>query len=201
MTPVSEVGLVNQTVGLETTAGSYIIILNNRTNDRTPAGQDGRQSRKDTIIVKMDANLAKTEAKLGAYLQKPEAWLEKMKARWEVTEAHPEKREENTEEMKSVLEHQEVPKEETAVETIEALEDWYGNQCLTVGRHGRLMKWTQGHGGVTAEVDRRWLAPRAIPAPRDKVIRDQPRTTMHMEPLKDGRSRRDVRRDLNRTMA
>lgn len=40
-----------------------------------------------------------------------------------MTEAHPEKREENTEEMKSVLEHQEVPKEETAVETIEALED------------------------------------------------------------------------------
>jgi hypothetical protein len=37
------------------------------------------------------------------------------------------------EEMKSVVEHQEVPKEEATVETVVALEDQYGDWHLAVG--------------------------------------------------------------------
>jgi hypothetical protein len=167
-----------------------------------PAGQDRCQSRKDTIIAKTDANLAKTEAKLDAYLEKPQAWLEKMKARGEVTEDHPEKREGNTEEMKSILEHQEVPKEEAAVETIKALEDRYGNQRLTVRRRGWLNKRTQGHGGSRQKLATDgWPAMPYLHPASNKVVRDQARTMLYMEPLKDGHSRRDVGRDLNRTMA
>jgi hypothetical protein len=44
-----------------------------------------------------------------------------------VTEAYPEKMEANPEEMKSVAVHEEVPKEESTVETFGALKERYGD--------------------------------------------------------------------------
>jgi hypothetical protein len=49
--------------------------------------------------------------------------------------------------MKSIAEHQEVPKEEAAVETIGALEDRYGDRHLAIGCLRQPKKWTQGDGG------------------------------------------------------
>jgi hypothetical protein len=43
--------------------------------------------------------------------------------------------------------HHEVPNEEATVETSGALEDWYGDRHLVVGRHRQLKKWTHGDGG------------------------------------------------------
>jgi ribosomal protein L37E len=50
------------------------------------------------------------------------------------------------EEMESVVEHQEVRKEKTAVETIRVLEDQYGDWHLAIARHRQLNKWTQVSG-------------------------------------------------------
>jgi hypothetical protein len=48
----------------------------------------------------------------------------------------------NPEELKSVVEHQEVPKEEAAVKTVRAQKEQYGNQHLAVWHHQQLKKWT-----------------------------------------------------------
>jgi hypothetical protein len=45
----------------------------------------------------------------------------------------------------TVAEHQEVSKDEVAVEIIGALEDRYGNWHLAVGRCRQPKKWTQGN--------------------------------------------------------
>jgi hypothetical protein len=77
--------------------------------------------------------------------------------------------------MKSVLEHQEVPKEEAAVETIEALEDRYGNQHL-VGCRGWLKKRIKGHDGSRQKlVADGWPAVQYLHRASDKVVRDQAR--------------------------
>jgi hypothetical protein len=47
----------------------------------------------------------------------------------------------------AVAEHQEVPKEEAAMETIEALEDRYGECYLAASRRRQPTKRTQGDGG------------------------------------------------------
>jgi hypothetical protein len=52
----------------------------------------------------------------------------------------------NPEEIESESEHQGVPKEEAAVETIGALEDRYVDQHLAVGRHRQPKRRTQGDG-------------------------------------------------------
>jgi predicted RNA-binding protein with PUA domain len=51
------------------------------------------------------------------------------------------------EEMKSVAEHQEVPKEKAAVKTIGVLEHRFGDRHLAVGRRRQAKKRTQGDGG------------------------------------------------------
>jgi hypothetical protein len=63
------------------------------------------------------------------------------------TKAYPEKREAIPEEMKYVAEHQEVPKEEAAVDTIGAPEDQHGDRRLAVRRLGQPKKQTHGDGG------------------------------------------------------
>jgi hypothetical protein len=70
-----------------------------------------------------------------------------MKVRREATEAYPEKTGANPEEMKAVAEHQEVPKEEAAVETIGALGDRYRDRHLDVGCRQQLKKQTDGDCG------------------------------------------------------
>jgi hypothetical protein len=62
-----------------------------------------------------------------------DAWLEKMEANWEEKEALEKQRD--------------VPKEYAIVETIEALEDQYGNQHLAIGCRWQPKKRAQGNGG------------------------------------------------------
>jgi hypothetical protein len=50
-----------------------------------------------------------------------------------VTETYPEKMEVNPEEMKSVVEHEEVPMEEAAVKPVRALKKWHGDRNLAAG--------------------------------------------------------------------
>lgn len=47
------------------------------------------------------------------------------------------------EEMKSVAEHQVIPKEEAAVETVRALNKWHGDRHLAVRCPSQPKKWTQ----------------------------------------------------------
>jgi hypothetical protein len=54
----------------------------------------------------------------------------------------------NPEEIKSVAEHQEVPKEELTVVMIGALKEHYGDRHLAIGRRRQLKKWNQGDGGA-----------------------------------------------------
>jgi hypothetical protein len=53
----------------------------------------------------------------------------------------------NREKSDAVAEHQEAPKQEAAVETIEALQDRCGDRHLAVGRRRQPNKRTQGDGG------------------------------------------------------
>jgi hypothetical protein len=104
----------------------------------------------------------------------------------------------NPEEIKSESGHQEVPQE-----TIETLEDGYWDRPLAVERLRQPKKRTQGDGGSRKKL----VAIRRRPAvpflrhARDTVVRDDARTMLFAEPLKDGCSRRDVGRDLNATTA
>jgi hypothetical protein len=81
---------------------------------------------------KFDAHHKRMMARMDSQLQKMEACLGKMEA---------------TEELESEAEHEEVPKEEAAVETFGALKKWYGDWHLAVRRCGQPKKWTKGNGG------------------------------------------------------
>jgi hypothetical protein len=63
-----------------------------------------------------------------------------MEASWGKTET-------NAEEMKSIAVHDEVPKEETAIETSGTQKKRHGDRHLAVSRRGRSKNRTQGHGG------------------------------------------------------
>jgi hypothetical protein len=54
----------------------------------------------------------------------------------------------NPEKIENESEHQEVPNEESAVETIRALEDRYGDWHLAIGCRHQPKKRTQGDGGT-----------------------------------------------------
>jgi hypothetical protein len=64
-----------------------------------------------------------------------------------VTEACLEGKEPTSEEIESEVEHEGVPKEEAAVQSVRALKNRHGNRNLAVGCRGQLKKWTQGNGG------------------------------------------------------
>jgi hypothetical protein len=85
------------------------------TNDATPAGQDEHHSRKNACHPKGDYRRHKDLVK------RDEGQLRSVGG-------HPEKTEANPEEMKSTVVHEEVPKEEAAVETFGALIKRYGDQ-------------------------------------------------------------------------
>jgi hypothetical protein len=64
-----------------------------------------------------------------------------------VTEIYPEKMEANSEEMKSVVEHEEVPKEEAVVKPVSALKKWHGDWNLAAGHCQKLKERNQGNVG------------------------------------------------------
>jgi hypothetical protein len=100
------------------------------------------------------------------------------------------------EKSEGVAEHQEVPKEDTAVEIIGALDDRYGARHLAVGCRRKPKKRTQRDGGSRNKVAAVLILHRA----RDTFVRDQARM-MYKEPRKDGLSGKDDRRDRNATTA
>jgi hypothetical protein len=71
-------------------------------------------------------------------------------------------------ETESKLEHQEVPKEDAAVNIVRALKKWYRDWHLAVGHRSQLKKWTQGIGGSRKKLAAacRGMTRRATPAPR-----------------------------------
>jgi hypothetical protein len=74
----------------------------------------------------------------------------------------------NREKSGAVAEQQDIPKEETAVETIGALKDQYMDRHLSVRRRRQYSKQTQGHGESRQKLAaaRIRMARRAVPAPR-----------------------------------
>jgi hypothetical protein len=96
--------------------------------------------------------LAKMIAKMDAWIEGVEACVGKFEA--------------NREKSDAVVEHQEVPKEEVAVESVRGLEDRYGNWHLAVGHRQQLKKWIQGSGGFWKKLAAacRWITHYAIPA-------------------------------------
>jgi hypothetical protein len=54
----------------------------------------------------------------------------------------------NAEEMKSIEVHEEVPKEETSVETSGTLKKWHRDRHITVSRYGQPKNRMQGNGGL-----------------------------------------------------
>jgi hypothetical protein len=94
----------------------------------------------------MDAILKEINAGQCAWIEEMKAWQKEMKAGREATEAYPEKMEANPEEIKSVAVHQEVPKEESAMETFGTLKKRHGDRHLA-GRRGGPKQRTRGNGG------------------------------------------------------
>jgi hypothetical protein len=111
------------------------------------------------------------QAEIRAIQEKTDANLkeiiEDMKAEREAMEVYPE-------EMKSVAEHEEVPKEEAAVKPVRALKKQHGDQHLAIACHGQLKKQTQGDGASWKELVTtcREMTRRAIPAWRQGPGRD-----------------------------
>jgi hypothetical protein len=116
-----------------------------------------------TNQTKADANLKETN---GEMIAKTDSQLEKMKfclGKTEATdlEAHPEERE-------SEAVHEEVPKEEAAVQSVVALKKRHGDRNLAVGCRRKPKKRTQGNGGSRKKfaATGRGMNRRVIPARR-----------------------------------
>jgi hypothetical protein len=108
----------------------------------------------DTRNAELDAHYEKMITSQKWSTAKMDAWLAEMKdgtketaACQETTEANPEKMEANPGEMRSVTEHEEVPKEEPTVESFGALKKWRGDRHLAVGRCEEPKEQTRGNCG------------------------------------------------------
>jgi soluble cytochrome b562 len=86
-------------------------------------------------------------AKLDIYREEIDVWLEEKKEGGKEMTAYQEAMEAYSEKIKSLVEHQEVPEEEAAVETLGTLEDRYGDRHLAAGRRRPAKKRIQGNGG------------------------------------------------------
>jgi hypothetical protein len=149
----------------------------NGVNDGTPVGADEAYARKDGCLTRRNEDLAKREDGLrrseGGCLEKAKANPDKTKAGLEDMETTENISEErlgkmDTMDLEAVTVHQEVPKEETTVETTGALEDRYGNRHLAVGSHRQPKKRIQGDGGSRQKLAaaRGSLSRRTVPVRR-----------------------------------
>jgi hypothetical protein len=89
-----------------------------------------------------------------------DAWLAEMKGRRKETascqkgtKANPGKMEEYPDEMKCVILHEEVSKEEAVVKIFGALKKLYGDRHLAVGRRGEPKEQTRGNCGSLLQKD------------------------------------------------
>jgi hypothetical protein len=129
----------------------------------------------EEMRAKMDVNQAKTEASLKELKALMDVNLDK-------TEDCMEKMEENPEEIDAVMEHQEDPNEEAAVETIRAFVDRSGDQQPFVGYQNPLKRRTQVDDVCEAPKKqafekRRWMCPECNNGIRGQSIRQQ----LHLE--------------------
>jgi hypothetical protein len=108
----------------------------------------------------------------------------------------------NPSETVNVVAHPEGSNKEVAIETIRGLESRYGGWHLVIGCRRKPKKRTQGDDGSQKKLTaaHRQMILHAIPA-RGTVFRDQARTMLYAEPLKDRRSTGDVGRDVSAKMA
>jgi hypothetical protein len=116
-----------------------------RMDVRIKANNEKSEVIQHTFVSQMDAHQSEIEA----YHEELMVAIKASNERIEVTEACLEKAKEPTSmEMKTVVAvHEEVPKEDTAVETGKALKKRHGDRNLAVGRCGKPKEWTQGNGG------------------------------------------------------
>jgi hypothetical protein len=85
----------------------------------------------------MIASQERTIAKMDAWLAEMKGGRKETTASQEVAEAYAGKMEANPEEMKSVAEHEKVPKEEAAVKSFGALKKRRRGGYLAAGHHGK----------------------------------------------------------------
>jgi hypothetical protein len=131
---------------------------------------DANQAEMKTSQAKTHANLK--EMRAGQELLKEEMLVKlddhhkRMMARMDSQLENATDLESTSEEIESKAEHEEVPKEEATVETLEALKERYRDRHLAIRYHSQLKKQTQGNGGSKKKMAtvRGWLTRRAIPA-------------------------------------
>jgi hypothetical protein len=104
-TPVSWMDIHQATT--EANQREMLAKMDDKTDTKQERLEANMESHHEKFMAITKAIQEKVEAMMGAYLEKTEA-----------TDL-----EENPEEIKSIVEHQEVPKEDVAVKTIRALED------------------------------------------------------------------------------
>jgi hypothetical protein len=92
------------------------------------------------LLEETRINQAKTAANLKEIIAELRVWLKEIMACEEATEACLDSTEPTTLAIESEAEHEEVPKEEAAVETFIALQKQHGDQHLTIRRCGQLKK-------------------------------------------------------------
>jgi hypothetical protein len=123
-----------------------------RTNREMKAQVGSLVSRMDAYHAKREANHEMMMAKLDAHQEmmmtaSVNAWRRETTACQEATETYQENMEANPEEMKPVAEHEEVPKEEAAVETSRTPKKRRRGRHLVSGRRGNPKERTKGNGG------------------------------------------------------
>jgi oligoribonuclease (3'-5' exoribonuclease) len=105
---------------------------------------DANQENTDAYQEKMDDGQEETKAQVGSLASRIDANQEEMKAMLdaclELVKAYPG-------ELQSVAVHQEVPKDEAALEIIGALKDRPADRYLAVGCRRQTKRRTQGDGG------------------------------------------------------
>jgi N-acetylglutamate synthase-like GNAT family acetyltransferase len=106
--------------------------------------QERMETKMDVNQEKMVNRQEKMKAQAASFASQISANQEELKA---MLNACLEKMEANPGELHSIAVHQKLCKEEAAVETIEAMEDRYGDWHLAVGCHQEPKKGTQGDGG------------------------------------------------------
>jgi hypothetical protein len=113
------------------------------------------------VIARMDVNQERMEASANA-------WRKETAACHEETGACLESKEPTSDEIESIAVHENVPKEEAAVESFGALKERYGDRHPAVGRRRQPKKRTQDDGGSRQKLAaaRGRLTRRAVRAPR-----------------------------------
>jgi hypothetical protein len=128
----------------------------------------GEELLKEEILTKLDAHHERVRARMDSQLEKVETCLGKKEAM---------NLEASLEEIKSEVDCEEVPKEETTVET-GALKEQYKNWHLAIRCCGQPKKWVPEEVGYQLQRD-------DLPCRSDMAIRDKTRSVFYKEAGKE----------------